>query len=129
MCILIFLTHGCLTQNIEINEYPIGNGFIMINVEEPTMIKHFTTILHVIDINKFNNSLNSIKETLKLNYNNINIKNINQSILQIEDKIFELSRHNHSRNKRGAMNGSWQFLKLVRRCNGRRRQTKNRQRF
>lgn len=54
----------CVTQKIEINEYPIGNGFILIQNEEVNLVESYTKLIHAINFTKFQEILDSIIETV-----------------------------------------------------------------
>lgn len=77
------------------------------------MVNNYTTLVHAIDIAKFNNTLNIITNAIKENQKHINFISINELIQQIENKIFELTTHSPIRSKRGAINLIGNFLNWI----------------
>lgn len=101
----------CNSQSIEVNEHPIGNGFVLLNTEEIDIIKNYTTVVHIIEIERFQESLDLINSNIKTKIFHESFFEITQNI---ENKIFELSEHgNNKRNKRGLANILGSFLNWI----------------
>lgn len=100
----------CVTQKIEINEYPIGNGFILIQNEEVNLVESYTKLIHAINFTKFQEILDSIIETVGTEkfYKEPTYVNIKE---KIDDLLYELTPH--FRHRRGIFNLYGSFLKWI----------------